>query len=96
MTDIPKDWICTDIDNQQYGRQISEKVFEFKEKNHNKDITGGNDFVQMTIDLNDYSENSMYDLVSSFYGYDDFKKMLNDKEYWIIAECIFEMESELY
>ena len=26
-------WVCTDADNFQFGRQIGDKVFEFKEYN---------------------------------------------------------------
>ena len=27
------EWVCTDEDNEQYGRQIDIRTFEFKEKN---------------------------------------------------------------
>ncbi len=79
-------WVCTDPDREQYGRQISDRLFEFKEED-----------VQQIVDLIDYSEDSMYDLVCSYYGWDDFQEFLKTPDgLWIIAECIFEQESGLY
>jgi len=78
-------WTLTDSSTEQYGRQISTDVYEFKEK----DFEG--DFVQMTIDLSEYDNDSMYHHVCAYYGYADFEEFLKtDEGRWIIAECIFE------
>jgi hypothetical protein len=45
---IKNKWICTDPDNKQYGRKISETIYEFKEKG-----------IQFLIDLNDYTSEQM-------------------------------------
>jgi len=94
------EWTCTDPDNEQYGRQLSERVFEFKEKNRWHDLDPDNsegEVIQMTVNLDDYSKDSMYDLVCSYYGYTDFEEFLKTPEgLWIIAECIFEQESSQY
>ena len=90
---IEDGWILTDPDTNQYGKKISNKIFEFKQS----DI---NDNYPVTIDLNDYTYEQIENCINS-YGYTIFNAgmgMLNiDKEYgddadWIIAECLFEME----
>lgn len=82
------EWTCTDPDTQQYGRQLSEKVFEFKEND-----------AQEIIELTEYTDIEIEDIINA-YGYTlarfDKKGMVNieleygDKANWIIAECIFE------
>ncbi len=100
MKTYNQQWTCTDPDNKQYGRQLSERVFEFKEKNRYHDLDHDNsegEEIEMTINLDQYSENSMYDMVCAYYGYDAFKEFLKTNEgLWIIAECIFEQESSQY
>lgn len=86
-------WKCTDSDNKQYGRQLSFTRFEFKEKR-------GKYKHQATIDLSDYDEAYIENIISS-YGYtlENINKPSNPNIYnmygkealWIIAECIFEM-----
>lgn len=84
-------WTCTDPDAGQYGRQISEKVYNFKEKDFEGDI------IEMTIDLSEYDNDSMYHHVCAYYGYQDFEEMLTTEDgRWIIAECIFESLSGNY
>lgn len=49
-------WICTDIDNKQYGRKISENIYEFKERG-----------VKLTIDLDEYTSEEMKEAYLSYY-----------------------------
>jgi len=90
------DWVLTDPDNQQYGRQLDELKFEFKEKDKN-----------LIIDLDEYEENETEDIINS-YGYtlyedegslESYRNVYNlyvDSANWIVAECIFEYESGFY
>ena len=41
-------WICTDPDNKQYGRKLTENIYEFKEGN-----------VSLVIDLDEYTNEQM-------------------------------------
>ncbi len=94
---MENNWICTDPDNEQYALEVSEKVFRFKEKNRfNGAYEDPNEIIEETINLEDYTEDQMFNHVSAYYDYDEFKEMLDNKEYLIIAECIFEQESGLY
>lgn len=82
-------WKCTDSDTQQYGRKLSNWVYEFKERDKDS----------QTIDLSEYSAAKVEEIINS-YGYtlepwsdDTFifdiyhtKEIVN----WIIAKCIFE------
>ena len=91
------DWICTDPDNEQYGRQISERVFEFREKSRGLDEYEEDEYVEMIIDLDDYSDGQIDNHISAYYT--DLNEIVNvygDDANWIIAECIFEQESGLY
>jgi len=79
-------WTCTDEDNQQYGRQLSERIFEFKERGYT-DI----------IKLDDYNLKEINNIISSYYlSIEELKKEYKENSDWIIAECIFEQESGLY
>lgn len=73
-------WICTDPDNKQYGRQLRENIFEFKERG-----------IQGIIDLDEYTSEAMKEAYEP-YGFPSNFPLSN----WIIAECIFEQESGLY
>lgn len=97
-------WTCTDPSNDQYGRQLSKDVFEFKEPEFDYDYSGTapkrcttGDIIQMTIDLSEYDNDSMYHHVCAYYGYKDFEDfLLTEDGRWIIAECIFESLSGNY
>ena len=52
-------WICTDGDNQQYGRKLTETIYEFKEGN-----------VTSVIDLDDYTSEQMKEYYEP-YGFPD-------------------------
>lgn len=93
---ITTDWILTDPDTEQYGRQLEEFKFEFKEK----------DKTQMIIDLDTFEEHEIEDIINS-YGYtlydvnpelgdsyDNIYTLYGDSADWITAECIYEYESK--
>ena len=83
-TKYSKIWVCTDPDAKQYGRQLTETSFEFKEGDKHE-----------VIDLNDYKVEEIEEYISA-YGYSLHPTDKNIyKEYgkhsgWIIAECLFE------
>ena len=92
-----KKWVCTDIDNQQYGRQLSETIFEFKEVNRELDGYDEGEEIQILINLDDYSDEEKEDRVSCYYDcVEEIKAIYGEDADWIIAECIFEQESGLY
>lgn len=79
-------WICTDPDNKQYGRQLSETEFEFKERGE-----------EMFINLDNYNEDEIDNHISAYYNsINELKNIYKEQSNWIIAECIFEQESGLY
>ena len=98
-------WKITDSDCNQWGRMVSPKrkrkapqLFEFSELRWNGTE---NELYASTIDLKDYIKADMESDINSF-GYTLFKAkegLVNiHTEYgkdahWIIAECIFELES---
>lgn len=84
------EWVCTDEDNAQWGRQISENVFEFKEDQEWPD--GYKETIQETIDLTEYTEKQIEDTIKSYYP-GKLKDLIDSGEIdnWIIAECLFEM-----
>lgn len=86
----PGKWTCTDSDSGQWGRQLEEKVFEFKEDCK----------AETVIKLEDYSENDIESCINS-YGYTLYRsskskrlknihKLYGKDANWIIAECLFE------
>ena len=73
---MKKDWICIDYDNQQYGRQIGTNIYEFKEKNRGLDDYEEDEFIEITIDLDDYSSDYAEECVSNYYsGIDEVKQI---------------------
>lgn len=93
-----KEWKLTDADTNQYGRQLNNVLFEFKEDG--KDVTG--------IDLTAYRNKEIESVINS-YGYTLFRlsAIIGDKKglenifdlygkdaNWIIAECIFETDTQ--
>jgi hypothetical protein len=92
-----ENWKCTDLDNEQYGRQLSENIYEFKEKNRGLIGYEENELIELTIDLDSYSISEIENHISSYYsGIEQVKSIYGNDFKWIIAECIFEQESELY
>lgn len=94
---MTKDWICTDIDNQQYGKQLSRSIFLFKEKSRDLDEYDEGEDIELLINLDDYSKEEIDDYISSYYeDIHELEAMYGTDSNWIIAECIFEQESGLY
>ena len=85
-------WIVTDADHKQYGRKISEYVYEFKEYNKLDD-----DWEEMTIDLTKYTLQEIESIISPYYkSINEVQELYKQKSNWILAECIFEQETGLY
>ena len=53
-------------------------------------------WIEMDINVNDYSDEQKSDCVSGYYTKQEFEDMLKNREYQLIAECIFEIESGQY
>ena len=49
-------WICTDIDNKQYGRKMTEKIYEFKEYDKLE-----KKWLRDVINLDEYTNEQMKD-----------------------------------
>lgn len=100
-----EEWVCTDPDECQFCRKISDTEFEYiqfkdmTDKPHSKrllevfnDKTTIKDWYQDEIDVNDYDSDQIGSYVSA-YGGDEF---LGDSEgaerNQLIVECIFETD----
>ena len=91
------EWICTDLDNEQYGRQIDTRIFEFKEKNRGLSEYGEYEFIEIYVNLDNYTEGEVEEYIYPYYNnLEEIKKLYGEDYDWIIAECIFEQESGLY
>jgi hypothetical protein len=82
-----KDWILTDPGTQQYGRFISDGVYEFKEKKRDTRV----------IDISEYSSDAIEDALNAYgYTHIDKPKMLKLQTLvtpdWILAECLYELD----
>jgi len=84
------EWICTDIDMNQWGRKISDRTYEFKQDMKYPDgliITE-----EEEICLDEYTEDEINDHLSP-YGWTitqlKEENSIEDAE-WLMAECIFE------
>ena len=88
-------WLCTDIDSNQYGRQIRDVLFEFK--------TGVNGEI-FPIDINEYNIKEVEHIINAYgytfmkndnivKGYENIDTLYGKMANWIIAECIFESEN---
>ncbi len=90
-------WICTDPSTNQWGRQLSDIEFEFKEDRNAGPI--GYYEHQEIIDLRKYTLTEKEDIINSYgYTFGKPKKGLvnvfeqyGQEAAWIIAECVFEM-----
>ena len=92
------EWKETDGSNEQFGRQLSATVFEFKETNKAFEISHDADkVIQMKIDLSTYTYAQIMEHCAPYYKTmaELFATYGADSE-WIIAECIFEQESGQY
>ena len=97
-------WVETDPDNYQFGRQIGEGIYEFKEfgvpdlvATLDEAIGDSENWTQETIDLSKFSDELKESVASSYYGsLDELKEQCGDSWEWILAECIFEHEYMSY
>lgn len=83
-----KEWIQTDPATKQYGRQLGDAIYEFKEYGEDSD-----DFKTTIIDLDEYTEMDIYEYMLPYYTRGEIDRMLTgceDEDGWLIAETIFE------
>lgn len=96
MKKYSEEWVCTDSDAKQYGRQLTDKIFEFKEKMYLEEEEDDK-VVEMIINLNKYTPKEVEKHISAYYeSVEEIEEIYGDEADWIIAECIFEQESRLY
>ncbi len=90
-----REWICTDPDSKQYGREVTPWIWEYKQP----DI---NDGEPVTIALKDYTIEQIEDNINPF-GYTlncngNYKfniwQEYGSSTMQIICECLFEMEEK--
>lgn len=91
MTKELNEWELVDPDCLQYCKKISDSVFnlvQFWEYPNGSGVVCGS-----TIDLSDYNDEQITDILSGYYDEDAVNNIRN-KDYGnqIIAECIFESE----
>lgn len=102
-------WTCTDPDNFQYGRKVSDGVYQFKEWIGKEKLTipqektvkecfdEPGDWEEDTIVLANFNENEIRKHISAYYSsLEELKEIYGESSDWIIAECIFEQQSGLY
>lgn len=91
-------WVCTDLDNQQYGRKINNGHYEFKELNRNtSDYEKLDEWIEGEVVLSNYTDSQIQNHLSAYYdSIQEVKDTYGDNWEWIVAECIFEQESGLY
>ena len=93
------DWICTDPDNDQWGRKLGDGHYEFKESNPAFEINPveNEEYVQMDILIDQYSSPVIEGIVGSYYSsLANLKEQNGDNWEWVLAECIFEFETGFY
>lgn len=87
-------WVCTDPSCNQYRRDISKNVFEFKEDRSSLIDPETKKEFRAVIDLSEYTEGEMWDAVQAFgYPREEMEIWIKEgKNLDLIAECIFELE----
>jgi len=87
----PTAWVCTDRDIGQYGRQLGDTQYEFREP----------DKMFSVFDLLAYKQNEKESIINA-YGYtflsgenknpslQNIHEVYGEKADWIVAECIYE------
>ena len=91
-------WICTDPDCNQYRKNISKRVFLFKEDRLINPVTKETELYEAEIDLGDYTVEEMVEWCLP-YGYMEWEIQdwfLCGENLDLIAECIFEMDTDNY
>jgi hypothetical protein len=91
-------WEFKEFNRHQFQDEFedaSDLFFDGKLEDRVKLFNTPNYWIQLEVDLKNYSNEEMWGHCSSYYDREEFKSLLeSDPE--IIAECIFEQESELY
>lgn len=84
------EWVCTDPDNNQWGRWLGGRCFEFRETLYGVEV-------EIEINLDEYTDKQIEDHISAYYNnLDQLKGYYEESSDWIIAECIFEQELGTY
>ena len=90
MSFTMEEMVCTDMDRNQYGQQITDDHFQFME------LRDG-EWTEMDIFLSHYTDEQILNHISAYYSsLEELREIYDDQSNWIIAECIFEQESGLY
>ena len=102
---VPSEWICTDPDEGQFCRKISETEFEYIQikdmggKEHSKkllnyinDKTTIKDWWQDEIDINDYDADQLGSYAASYGGEEFLGDSKGAERNQLLAECIFEQD----
>jgi len=94
-------WILTDGDTNQWGRQLTEHSWEFKQDEKYDEFLSRT--IQFEIDLEAYTLKEIESCINSFgYTFHPFPQMdlgnrniyevYGEDAHFVIAECIFEQE----
>jgi hypothetical protein len=84
---IADGYVCTDPDQHQYGRQLDNLIFEFMEFGPE-----GDNMHASTINMGDYTVDEILSQVSG-YSNAAITQFINDKELFLLAECIHEHDT---
>ena len=88
-------WICTDSSINQYGRLNADGTYDFKETIKWPDGSTTQK-IAVDIDLNDYSEDEIWDSLDSFgYTKESILEFEKADQLWLKAECLFELHENL-
>lgn len=90
-------WVLTDLDTNQYCKQLNETTFLYKEDRVVNPETGEAEVYESEININEYSSEQIKEAVTPF-GYDYLENNLlegfsKEESIMLIAECLFEMET---
>ena len=102
---VPSEWICTDPDEGQFCRKISDTEFEYIQikdmdgKEHSKELLNSindkttiKDWWQDEIDIMDYDVDAL-GMYAAAYGGDEYLGNSEGAERnQLLAECIFEQD----
>lgn len=105
---VPSEWICTDPDEVQFCRPISDTEFEYiqlKNGDLKEQVKGGfnalaaldnvteiKDWYQDEINVEDYDADELGEYVSPFGGEEFLEQSKGAERNQLMAECIFETD----
>lgn len=84
---IAEGYTCTDPDQHQYGKQLSEYKFHFLEFGPE-----GNEYFESEINMADYTVDDIVEKVSGYHPENEILDFINNKELFLLAEYIHESE----